>query len=481
MTRNPNMREAILSAAELLFSTRGFNAVSIRDIALEAGANPGSITYHFKTKDGLLLEIYKRHCGPMNKRRIELLVAARRVRDVQDRLEAIVRAYVQPAFSSSSDLAGGGARFTRLRAVMSAEGNAVVGRIIAEIFDDTTSAFIDAIGESLPQLPRTTIVWRSQFLLGALYYTLVNPDRVTRLSRGEADGGDMAEAIEQIVSATVASMQARDVDHVERGLETASSRAKSAHPFAMAVARKRNENSAFRELERCKHRQQTSCTRPPFPDPIPIRERRNSGSRHWRVTRTPTSLVPATNIPTHGSALYAARCTAGGFRALHKKLGIGRAVIVNASVHGTDNRVALDAIAVSDGTFRAVANIDDGITERALRELHDGGFRGCRFNFVRHLGGVPDMAVFHRIVAMVAPLGWHIDLHFDAIDLPEYAGMLAKASGPLHHRSHGARQGRRRPRPASVPHADRTDDARRKMLGQGVRLRARVFQRAAIP
>jgi len=37
MTRNPNMREAILSAAELLFSTCGFNAVSIRDIALEAG------------------------------------------------------------------------------------------------------------------------------------------------------------------------------------------------------------------------------------------------------------------------------------------------------------------------------------------------------------------------------------------------------------------------------------------------------------
>jgi AcrR family transcriptional regulator len=212
MTRNPNMREAILSAAELLFSTRGFNAVSIRDIALEAGANPGSITYHFKSKDGLLLEIYKRHCGPMNKRRIELLVAAKRVRDVQDRLEAIVRAYVQPAFTSSSDLAGGGARFTRLRAVMSAEGNPVVGRIIAEIFDDTTNAFIEAIGQSLPHLPRTTIVWRSQFLLGALYYTLVNPERVTRLSRGEVDGADMAEAIEQIVFATVASLQAPDVN-----------------------------------------------------------------------------------------------------------------------------------------------------------------------------------------------------------------------------------------------------------------------------
>jgi len=75
------------------------------------------------------------------------------------------------------------------------------------------------------------------------------------------------------------------------------------------------------------------------------------------------------------------------FKALHAKLGVGRAVIVNASVHGTDNRVALDAIAQSGGAYRAVANIDDGITERGLRELHDGGFRGCRFNFVRHSAG----------------------------------------------------------------------------------------------
>lgn len=71
--RKPNLREAILAAAEELFSTNGFNAVSVRDIAQAAGANPGSVTYHFKTKDGLLLEIYRRHCGPMNLRRLELL------------------------------------------------------------------------------------------------------------------------------------------------------------------------------------------------------------------------------------------------------------------------------------------------------------------------------------------------------------------------------------------------------------------------
>ena len=94
----------------------------------------------------------------------------------------------------------------------SAEGNAVAGRIIAQTFDDTSHAFIDAIGESLPQIPRTEIVWRSHFLLGALYYTLVTPERVSRLSRGEADGTDPANAIEQLVRATVASLQAPALD-----------------------------------------------------------------------------------------------------------------------------------------------------------------------------------------------------------------------------------------------------------------------------
>jgi len=211
-TRKPNLREAILAAAEELFSSNGFNAVSVRDIAQAAGANPGSVTYHFKTKDGLLLEIYRRHCGPMNLRRSELLAAAKRVRDLQDRLEAIVRAYVLPAFSSGSDLAGGGARFTRLRAVMSAGGNEVARKIIAQTFDDTSHAFVDAIQESLPHVPRTEIVWRCHFLLGALYYSLVTPERVSRLSRGAADGSDAASAIEQLVRATVASLQAPALD-----------------------------------------------------------------------------------------------------------------------------------------------------------------------------------------------------------------------------------------------------------------------------
>ncbi|KEQ04539.1 TetR/AcrR family transcriptional regulator [Pseudorhizobium pelagicum] len=203
-----NVKEALLDAAVALFSRSGYNAVSLRDIAKEADANLGSLTYHFGSKANLLKEIYERHTQPMNARRLELLGEARRVRDHHDRLAAILRAYVVPAYISSSENDGGGAQFTRMRAILSAESNPDAQKIIADAFDDTSQVFIDAIAETVPGASQEALVWRSQFLLGALYYSLINPDRVTRLSAGVVDGNDRDAAIEHLIQATYASFAA---------------------------------------------------------------------------------------------------------------------------------------------------------------------------------------------------------------------------------------------------------------------------------
>ncbi|HEY1283694.1 MAG TPA: amidohydrolase family protein [Steroidobacteraceae bacterium] len=106
------------------------------------------------------------------------------------------------------------------------------------------------------------------------------------------------------------------------------------------------------------------------------------------------------------------------FKELQAQLGLERAVLVNASCHGSDNTVIVDAIAQSGGKYRGVANSDDSFTTEDFANLHAQGFRGVRFNFVKHLGGVPDMGEFHRTIERVKPLGWHVDLHFDAVDIP---------------------------------------------------------------
>ncbi len=119
------------------------------------------------------------------------------------------------------------------------------------------------------------------------------------------------------------------------------------------------------------------------------------------------------------------------FKELQSILRLERAVLVNASCHGSDNTVIVDAIAQSGGRYRGVANSDESFTEREFRRLHDAGFRGVRFNFVAHLGGVPDMGEFQRTIELIRPLGWHLDLHFDAKDLPQYDSLLQKLPVPF--------------------------------------------------
>ena len=86
------------------------------------------------------------------------------------------------------------------------------------------------------------------------------------------------------------------------------------------------------------------------------------------------------------------------FRALHEKIGVQRAVIVNATLHGFDNRVVTDAIAQSDGKYRGVANINSAMSDADLLSLDKAGIRGCRFAFLKRLGGVGDMNAFKRLV-----------------------------------------------------------------------------------
>jgi 2-pyrone-4,6-dicarboxylate lactonase len=119
------------------------------------------------------------------------------------------------------------------------------------------------------------------------------------------------------------------------------------------------------------------------------------------------------------------------FQRLQSLLGLTRAVLVNASCHGSDNRVIVDAIAQSGGRYRGVANSAPGFGAAEFRQLHAQGFRGVRFNFVAHLGGVPDLNEFQRVVQLIEPMGWHLDLHFDARDLPSFDLLLSALPVPF--------------------------------------------------
>jgi len=117
--------------------------------------------------------------------------------------------------------------------------------------------------------------------------------------------------------------------------------------------------------------------------------------------------------------------------ALHRHLGLERAILVQASCHGTDNNAMLDALEWAKGRWRGVAMVKKDVTDLELATLHAAGVRGVRFNFVAHLGGAPDLKNVQAVIARVTPLGWHLQLHLDAEDIETYRGFLESLRVPF--------------------------------------------------
>jgi 2-pyrone-4,6-dicarboxylate lactonase len=129
---------------------------------------------------------------------------------------------------------------------------------------------------------------------------------------------------------------------------------------------------------------------------------------------------PGTQFPYAPERKYTP-CDAGKEQlfALRDHLGFTRNVIVQATCHGADNRALVDALVHSDGRARGVATVRRSITERELQDLHIAGVRGVRFNFVKRLVDFTPRDELMEIASRIAPLGWHVVIYFEAVDLPE--------------------------------------------------------------
>lgn len=177
----PDRREAILLAAEKLFAQRGYHAVSIRQIADEAGVPLALVGYYFGQKHELFAAIFA-HWSPTIGERLAGLQAAVDAGG-RDLLRHIVEAFVGPVLRLRASPEGEfyALLVARELAYASPEADGVLRRW----FDPLAHAFIDALHGALPHASRAEAAWAYQFALGALLHHL-SDHRVERLSRGTA-------------------------------------------------------------------------------------------------------------------------------------------------------------------------------------------------------------------------------------------------------------------------------------------------------
>ncbi|NIZ62381.1 2-pyrone-4,6-dicarboxylate hydrolase [Sedimentitalea sp. CY04] len=134
---------------------------------------------------------------------------------------------------------------------------------------------------------------------------------------------------------------------------------------------------------------------------------------------------PAAEFPFAPERKYTP-CDAGKAElyALRDHLGFERNVIVQATCHGKDNRAMVDACRSAGDLARGIASVGADITEAEIREMHEAGVRGVRFNFVKRLVDDTPKDVFLSIANKIKDFGWHIVVYFEAQDLEEIEPFL---------------------------------------------------------
>ena len=103
-------------------------------------------------------------------------------------------------------------------------------------------------------------------------------------------------------------------------------------------------------------------------------------------------------------------------------LGVTRAVLVQPSVYGTDNRAMLDAMAGEKHRMRGVAVVEETISDAELARMHDIGVRGIRFNIVdvkpEEKGKLP-IDVVRRMAERIRQFGWHVQFLMHVDEFPD--------------------------------------------------------------
>lgn len=167
----------------------------------------------------------------------------------------------------------------------------------------------------------------------------------------------------------------------------------------------------------------------PPPDPAPRGPTRftvpqGSVDTHAHVIGAPPDypFVDARSYtpPVANPAAYLSMLTATGMQ---------YGVLVQVSVHGTDNRLLLETLAQHRHRLRGIAVMPLGLPQSQYDHARDAGVVGLRLNVL--YGGGIGFDALSEYEALARDMGWHLQFLVDARQLPALAGRIGALQVPF--------------------------------------------------
>ncbi|MET0272213.1 MAG: TetR family transcriptional regulator [Phenylobacterium sp.] len=188
--QGPDLREAILDAAEALFSRHGFYGVTVRQVATEAGVDTALIHYYFGAKRELFDSVFARRAGILNEARLKAMSAYEEAHSGRMTVEGVIEAFIGPLIELSMTNEEGWKNYFRLVALVN-NTPAWGGETMHRFFDPVVRRLVDTLKQTLPQAEIRDLYWCYQFLTGSMMLALSETGRIDQLSDGLCRSTDL--------------------------------------------------------------------------------------------------------------------------------------------------------------------------------------------------------------------------------------------------------------------------------------------------
>jgi 2-pyrone-4,6-dicarboxylate lactonase len=109
--------------------------------------------------------------------------------------------------------------------------------------------------------------------------------------------------------------------------------------------------------------------------------------------------------------------------------GMTYGVLIQVSVHGTDNRLMVKTLRANPKRLRGIAVMPLGLPERDYTAMRDSGVVGLRLNVL--YGGGIGFGSLKEYGALAKDMGWHLQFLVDARELPGLAPAISKLQVPF--------------------------------------------------
>lgn len=186
----------ILDRAEAQFAMKGYNGVTLRDVAEDAGVDTALMRYYFGDKERLFAAVVDRRAPIINDLKSKAMADYREAAGDDMQLEGVIEAFIRPPFELMA-VDQGWRNYMAIIAFVNSSRD-MIQTLMLHHFDRVSREVIADFSHIFPNASREELYWGYHFLSGALTFSFGQTGRTDMLSGGLCSSSDSLAILKRL-------------------------------------------------------------------------------------------------------------------------------------------------------------------------------------------------------------------------------------------------------------------------------------------